>query len=108
MKSSEYLMRAINKKKMRPSEFSRFIGISESAMSRNLKDLRSMDNYTCIQVAEILEIDPMMLIALTNSERENDEEKKEFFNERVKEYGYVSFSFALFLNFCVGIFYILC
>lgn len=108
MKSNEYLRDALNKKRMNGSEFSRYLGVTRSYISKMLSDERNMDNYTCIQVAEILDVDPMLLINMTNAEREKDLDKKEYFEERVKEYGFVSLSFVLFLNFCGGLFYILC
>ncbi len=78
---------------------------SDNAMAKELSITRSsisfyrtgkstMDDYTCILVASILEIDPLELIAVANWERENNEEKKAFFANFLKRYGHEMKSLA--------------
>lgn len=54
------------------------IGITRASMSLIKLKKRTMDDYTCIMLAAILEVDPMEIVATANFERESDEKKKEF------------------------------
>ena len=72
----------------------------------------SPDEYACFRIAKILMIDPRKVIADIKSETEKDENKRSFWVEKSKEYGFISIGYALFsysCSFVAGvIFYILC
>lgn len=63
------------------------LGITRGAMSHYKKGRSTMDDYTCIQLAGILDIDPLEIIAAANHEREQDEEKKAFWANFRRQYG---------------------
>ena len=91
---------------------SKIIGLGSGTLTNYEKGRRVMDDYTAFQLAEILDIDPAKIIAVANMDREKDQFKKEFWQEKVKEYGFISTSYAVLLSFSsfiVGnIVYILC
>ena len=45
---------------------------------------RVIDNYTAVKIAEILEIDPLKIIAIAESEKEKNEERREFWKQLAK------------------------
>lgn len=54
------------------------LGIQRSTLSKYLHEKRVMDNYSCVTVARILGIDPMLCICSAGFESEKSEEKKQF------------------------------
>lgn len=99
----EYLEEAKNAKGIKSDNaFALSIGITRSSIS-NLKNNRNvMDDYTCIQIAAILEIDPMEIIAAANYERENVGVKKEFWLNFMMQYGRSTAAGAVLLGIISG------
>lgn len=54
------------------------IGIQRSTLSKYQLGKRVMDNYSCVIVANILGIDPMLCICSASYENEKSDEKKQF------------------------------
>ena len=90
MKSFEYIDLAKEKENITSYKLAYKTGISESSLSQYKNKKRVMDDYACFKIAEILCIDPKKIIARANLEREKDEEKKDFWSDRIKEYGFIS------------------
>lgn len=73
MKTTEYLKAAKRKIGVKTSaEMAERLGVTGAAMSRYESGDRVMDDYTAAQVAEVLGIDPLKVIAQANAEREKD------------------------------------
>ena len=112
MKSFDYISELKNKTGYSSYKLSEVSGISQSALSQYLNEGRIMDDFACFKIADMLGIDPKIIIAKANVEREKDVEKNEFWQGKVKEYGFISVSYAVLLSFSsfiVGnIVYILC
>lgn len=88
MKSTlEYLEEAKNAKGIKSDNaFALSIGITRSSIS-NLKNNRNvMDDFTCIQIAGILGVNPMEIIAAANYEREKVGERKDFWLNFLQQY----------------------
>jgi len=54
------------------------LGITTAAISQYQTGKRVIDPYTAAKLAEVLEIDPMEIVAAAEEEREKDEKKREF------------------------------
>ena len=54
------------------------LGIQRSTLSKYQLEKRVMDNYSCVIVANILGIDPMLCICSASYENEKSDEKKQF------------------------------
>jgi hypothetical protein len=54
------------------------LGIERTTISNYRAKRSRMDDYTCVQIAYVLRIDPMEVIAAANFEREKDEGRKAF------------------------------
>ena len=86
MKSNKYLDDA--KKKLGiESDYAlaKLTGISQEAVSRYRTGSRVMDDYTAAKLAEVLEIDPLEVIATANADREKDEERANFWRLLAKK-----------------------
>lgn len=57
------------------------LGITQQAISLYESGKRTIDNYTAFKLAEILEIDPMEIIATAEAEREKDETKRDYWRK---------------------------
>lgn len=66
---------------------SKITGISQPAFSRYKGGDRIIDDYAATKIAEILEIDPMIVISAANAEREKNAEKKNFWTKKYAELG---------------------
>lgn len=88
MKSTlEYLEEAKNAKGIKSDNaFGLSIGITRASMSSYKMGRTTMDDYTCIQIAGILGINPMEVIAAANYEREKAGDKKEFWLNFMMQY----------------------
>jgi hypothetical protein len=61
--------------------FAKHVGITRGAMSNYRNKVSVMDDYTATKIAEALEINPMVVIAAANAEREKDGEKKDYWQK---------------------------
>ena len=88
MKSTlEYLEEAKTAKGIKSDNaFGLSIGITRASMSSYKMGRTTMDDYTCIQIAGILGINPMEVIAAANYEREKAGDKKEFWLNFMMQY----------------------
>lgn len=107
MKSYQYIDLAMKKLNMNSLNLGLYIGISRGALSAYKSGKRQMDDYACYKIAEILDIDPKEIITRSNAEREKDQEKKEFWIERSKEYGAVKKEVLGVLVFIMFVIYFL-
>ena len=103
MKSHEYIDLAIKKENISKYKLSLKTGISHGAISRYKSEDRIMDDYACFKIAEILCIDPRKIIARANMEREKDEEKREYWLDKVKELGFISQKMNLVILSIMGL-----
>ncbi len=79
MKTTEYLDAARRKTGSKTSAaLAEALGVTGGAMSRYESGERVIDDYTAARVAELLNIDPMQVIAQANAEREKDENRKSY------------------------------
>ena len=109
MNKLEYIIKAKEALNIKTdADLARELNITKQSVSLWRSGNTAPDEYACFRIANILMVDPRKVIADIKSETEKDEVKRSFWMKESKEYGYVSFSFALFLSFCGGIFYILC
>lgn len=77
--STEYLKLAMEKlEKTSDAQAAKALGIARSTLSEYLSGRRIMDDFACVMVAKVLEIDPMDVIAACNQERERTEDRREF------------------------------
>lgn len=60
-------------------------GISQEAISQYRNGKRVMDDYTAAKLAEVLEIDPLEVIATANADREKDENRANFWRVLAKK-----------------------
>ncbi len=87
IKKTEYL--DMTKKKLGITSdyaLSKEIGVSRSAISNYRSNKSNFDDFVCFQIAEILKKDPIEIIANMNAEREQDDFKRDFWMEKVREY----------------------
>lgn len=99
----EYLEEAKNAKGITSDNaFGLSIGITRASMSSYKLHKTVMDDYTCIQIAAILEINPMEIIAAANYEREKTGEKKEFWLNFMMQYGRSTAAGAVLLGIISG------
>lgn len=83
----DYLEEAKNAKGIKSDNaFALSIGITRSGMSGIRNKKTTMDDYTAIQIAGMLGINPMEVIAAANYEREKAGEKKEFWLNFMMQY----------------------
>lgn len=83
----DYLEEAKNAKGIKSDNaFALSIGITRSGMSGIRNKKTTMDDYTCIQIAGMLGINPMEVIAAANYEREKAGDKKEFWLNFMMQY----------------------
>lgn len=86
-KTLDYLDEAKNAKGIKSDNaFALSIGITRASMSSYKLNKTIMDDYTCIQIAGILGINPMEVIAAANYEREKAGDKKEFWLNFMMQY----------------------
>ncbi len=63
------------------SDLAKKLNITRSALSNYKSGARIMDDYCAMQVAGILEIDPMLVIAKANEMREKSEPRRNFWRD---------------------------
>lgn len=81
MKTTEYLKAAQRKLgHATNAQTAAQLGVTEAAMSRYASGDRVMDDYTAAQIAEILGIDPIRVIAQANAEREKDAKRAAYWS----------------------------
>lgn len=81
-KSIEYLIEAKGKLNCETDyQLAKALKSSTANISNYMSGKTKMDDYHCIVVAQVLNIDPMEIIAAAQEEREKSEEKKEFWRD---------------------------
>lgn len=82
MMTKDYLEQAITAANCESAaEFARKLGLNRSAITRYREGERVMDDYTAARVAELLDLDPMIVIAQANAEREKDDKKRAYWGK---------------------------
>lgn len=61
-----------------------------------------MSDYVAVQVAELLDLNPMELIAICNMEREQQQKKKQFWEKMYKEITGIAAVIAIVLFASIG------
>lgn len=95
MKSTDYIEAA--KKALNINSdyaMAKAIGITRSTMS-GYRNGNIMDDFTAAQIAEILKIDPLIVIAAANAEREKGE-RREYWEKVSKRLGGIAAGFLFF------------
>ncbi len=88
MNTLEYLDAAKQKLGMDSDyELAKHMKWSTSQMSHYRLKRRTMDDFQAARIAEVLEKDPMELIAVANAERAKDEEEKGYWIALAKQRG---------------------
>ena len=97
MKSTiEYLDEAKKKAgKESDRQFGIWAGIKANSMSQYRTGIRTIDDYAAAKIAEALEIDPLIVIAAANAEREKGE-RREYWEKVSKRLGGVAAGFLVF------------
>ena len=79
MKTVDYLNKALKKLDLSNDyALSKYLEIGSNTMSQYRKGHRIIDNYTAVRLAQILEINPIEIIAAANMEREKEGPRREF------------------------------
>lgn len=60
------------------SDMSKYLGGSRGLVTQWKKEGKVPDDYYCIRLGQILEIDPLIVISAANFEREKSTDRKEF------------------------------
>ncbi|NMG32347.1 hypothetical protein [Aromatoleum evansii] len=82
MMTKEFLQAVKAKHELKcDAELARLLESSTPVISRYMTGQRVMDDYTAAKVAELLDLDPMIVIAQANAEREKDEKKRAFWSK---------------------------
>lgn len=85
MKTSKYLDRAKQATKSQSDyALAKLLGIDDSALQHYRKGRRIMDTYTATKIAQLLDINPMELIAVAEAERATDAQKRLYWLKWVK------------------------
>ncbi len=96
MNSMEYLDKAKEKLGIQSDNgVSKHLGITRSAISNYRSGNYIMDDFTAAKIAEILEIDPLIVIAAANAEREKGE-RREYWKKVSKRLGGIAAGFLFF------------
>ena len=96
MNSMEYLDKAKEKLGIQSDNgISKHLGITRCAISNYRSGTSKMDDFTAAKIAEILEIDPLIVIAAANAEREKGE-RREYWEKVSKRLGGIAAGFLVF------------
>jgi len=90
------------------SELSLYLGYSRGTVNAWRMGKSCPDDYSAFSIAEIINADPRSLIARIREEYENDTLKKQFWQEKIKEYGYINPLILGSINIGGILVYILC
>ncbi len=71
-------------------QLAREIGVERSIINHYRKDRAEFSEYVAFQLAEILKIEPTEIIANREIKKEKDKFKRDFWLEKLKEYGQVA------------------
>ncbi|NVK21807.1 MAG: hypothetical protein HWD86_04770 [Kangiellaceae bacterium] len=85
MKSVEYLKKVKKLKGLSSNKLGELLNMNHTSMSKLLTEKTTMSDYTASQVAEILGIDEMEIIALCNMERARKEEEKDYWFKKLQK-----------------------
>ncbi|UTH73590.1 helix-turn-helix domain-containing protein [Chromobacterium sp. IIBBL 290-4] len=86
--SVDYLKEAMEKLgESSQAKAARALKITPTALSRYLSGERTMDEFTCIMVAKVLEINGIDIIAAAQMEREKDAERRAIWEDFRKQLG---------------------
>lgn len=90
MKTIDFLDEAKKKLGIRTdTELSEILGTSRARIGHYRTGIRKPDEYTCFQIAEILNLEPSAVISAVRAEGEADPERKRFWAQYAKRYGVV-------------------
>lgn len=68
------------------ADVARALGLSRAALTKYYNGERTIDDYTAAQIAGILGVDPLRVIAQANAEREKDSQRRAYW-ERIANFG---------------------
>lgn len=79
MKTTDYLAEAFKRSgASSKAQFAKHLGVNRSAITMYESGERVMDDFVAAQIADLLEIDSMIVIAQANAEREKDESRRAY------------------------------
>lgn len=78
-----------------------WLGVTRAAVSAYRNSARTVDDYAAAKIAEVLEIDPMIVIAAANAEREKDDGKRGYWEKYYKRLGGIAASIIFAVTFIV-------
>lgn len=79
MKTTDYLAEAFKRSgASSKAQFAKHLGVNRSAITMYESGERVMDDFVAARIADMLEIDTMIVIAQANAEREKDESRREY------------------------------
>lgn len=88
MKTIDFLDRCKEKLGVKlDSELAQAIGVKKSTLSLYKSNERRPDEYTCFQIAEILNLEPQAVISAVKAEGEQDPDKRRFWEQYARRYG---------------------
>ena len=73
----------------------KLLGITAPAISQYKKGSRTIDDYTATKIANVLQINPLEIIAAANAEREKDAGRREFWERMARNGGIPPLCIAL-------------
>jgi len=76
----------------------KWLGVGRAAVSNWRVGRNVIDDYAAAKIAEVLELNPMEIIAAANIEREKDEERKRFWQKYWERLGGIAAGFILAVN----------
>lgn len=79
----------------------KWLGVGRAAVSNWRVKRNFIDDYAAAKIAEALGIDPMMVIAAANAEREKDVEKRGYWKKYYERLGGLAASILLCVTFIV-------
>ncbi len=87
MKPSEWLDKAKEREKIQSDyKLAKIIGIEPASISTLRRRNNGMDNYTAIRIAEILEINKLVVIIDMELKKAKSKEKMEFWKKKEEVY----------------------
>lgn len=93
---SEYLDEAKEKHEIKSdSELGRKLGGSRTSVRNWREGISKPDDYACIQLAELLCVNPLEIIAAAHAERESDPERSKWWADFSKRHGIKALSVSL-------------
>ncbi|NMG46954.1 helix-turn-helix domain-containing protein [Azoarcus communis] len=83
MKTTDYLNEAFKRSGAKSkAKFAEMLGVNRSAITMYESGERVMDDYVAAQIADMLKVETMVIIAQANIEREKDETRRDYWKRK--------------------------